>query len=95
MEFSRTDRSFVLMVLSQKEDLTVETTKKILDAFSKGQKPKTGPQSGRQTSENSARLTALASKVCLFRPWFYSCHLTIDPAVRSRRVLHPRVQLDR
>ncbi|TFY80476.1 hypothetical protein EWM64_g3540 [Hericium alpestre] len=44
------------------EDLTPETTKKILDAFSKGQKPKPGPQSGRITSENSAGLTALASK---------------------------------
>lgn len=44
------------------EDLTTETTKKILDAFSKGQKPKPGPQSGRHTSENSAGLTALASK---------------------------------
>jgi len=44
------------------EDLTVETTRKILDAFSKGQKPKPGPQSGRQTSENSAGLTALTSK---------------------------------
>jgi len=44
------------------EDLTDETTKKILDAFSKGQKPKPGPQSGRQTSENSAGLTALTSK---------------------------------
>ena len=45
------------------EDLTAETTKKILNAFSKGQKPKPGPQSGRQTSENSAGLTALTSKV--------------------------------
>jgi len=44
------------------EDLTSETTKKILDAFVKGQKPKPGPQSGRQTSENSAGLTALTSK---------------------------------
>ncbi|CCO26127.1 NADH dehydrogenase (ubiquinone) flavoprotein 2 [Rhizoctonia solani AG-1 IB] len=44
------------------EDLTPETTKKILDAFAKGQKPKPGPQSGRQTSENSAGLTALTSK---------------------------------
>lgn len=44
------------------EDLTAETTRKILDAFSKGQKPKPGPQSGRQTSENSAGLTALTSK---------------------------------
>ncbi|KAJ7090069.1 thioredoxin-like [2Fe-2S] ferredoxin-domain-containing protein [Mycena crocata] len=44
------------------EDLTPETTKVILDAFAKGEKPKPGPQSGRQTSENSAGLTALTSK---------------------------------
>jgi hypothetical protein len=43
--------------------LTVETTKKVLDAFAKGQKPKPGPQSGRHTSENSAGMTALTSKV--------------------------------
>ena len=46
------------------EDLTPQTTKKVLDAFKKGQKPKPGPQSGRQTSENSAGLTALTTKVC-------------------------------
>jgi hypothetical protein len=45
------------------EDLTTETTKKVLDGFKKGQKPKTGPQGGRHTSENSAGLTALTSKV--------------------------------
>ena len=45
------------------EDLTPETTIKVLDALTKGQKPKPGPQSGRQTSENSAGLTALTSKV--------------------------------
>ncbi|KAJ7582806.1 thioredoxin-like [2Fe-2S] ferredoxin-domain-containing protein [Mycena floridula] len=44
------------------EDLTPESTKTILDAFAKGQKPKPGPQSGRLTSENSAGLTALTSK---------------------------------
>jgi len=44
------------------EDLTPETTKKVLDAFAKGKKPKPGPQSGRHTSENSAGLTALTSK---------------------------------
>ncbi|KZT59768.1 putative NADH-ubiquinone oxidoreductase 24 kDa subunit mitochondrial precursor [Calocera cornea HHB12733] len=44
------------------EDLTPESTKKILDAFAKGQKPKPGPQSGRHTSENSAGLTSLTSK---------------------------------
>ena len=43
--------------------LTPETTKKVLSAFAKGQKPKPGPQSSRQTSENSAGLTALTSKV--------------------------------
>lgn len=46
------------------EDLTPETTKKVLEAFRKGEKPKPGPQSGRHTSENSAGLTALTSKVC-------------------------------
>lgn len=49
------------------EDLTDESTKKILDAFAKGQKPKPGPQSGRHTSENSAGLTALTSKVRSFK----------------------------
>lgn len=47
---------------ASQEDLTVETTKKVLDAFRKGHKPKPGPQSGRHTSENSAGLTALTSK---------------------------------
>ncbi|KAG5634654.1 hypothetical protein H0H81_001246 [Sphagnurus paluster] len=45
------------------EDLTPATTKKVLEAFSKGQKPKPGPQSGRLTSENSASLTNLTGKV--------------------------------
>ncbi|KAF9065264.1 thioredoxin-like [2Fe-2S] ferredoxin-domain-containing protein [Rhodocollybia butyracea] len=44
------------------EDLTPATTKSILGAFAKGQKPKPGPQSGRQTSENSAGLTTLTTK---------------------------------
>ncbi|KAG6821170.1 hypothetical protein H0H93_005390 [Arthromyces matolae] len=44
------------------EDLTPTTTKKVLDAFSKGEKPKPGPQSGRRTSENSAGLTNLIGK---------------------------------
>lgn len=43
--------------------MTAETTRKVLDAFKKGEKPKPGPQSGRHTSENSAGLTALAEKV--------------------------------
>ncbi|KAF4615264.1 hypothetical protein D9613_002792 [Agrocybe pediades] len=47
---------------SLQEDLTPQSTKKILDAFKKGEKPKPGPQSGRKTSENSAGLTALTSK---------------------------------
>ena len=51
-------------LIPYQEDLTPTTTKKILDAFSKGEKPKPGPQSGRHTSENSAGLTALTSKVC-------------------------------
>ncbi|EJD01267.1 uncharacterized protein FOMMEDRAFT_110953 [Fomitiporia mediterranea MF3/22] len=44
------------------EDLTAESTVKILDTFAKGQTPTPGPQSGRKTSENSAGLTALTSK---------------------------------
>jgi len=56
----------VLLIHCAQEDLTPETTKKVLNAFAKGQKPKVGPQSGRQTSENSAGLTNLTGKVCLF-----------------------------
>lgn len=48
------------------EDLTPETTVKILDALARGEKPKPGPQSGRQTSENSAGLTTLTTKVSTF-----------------------------
>ena len=49
--------------MTKQEDLTPVTTKKVLDAFAKGEKPKPGPQSGRCTSENSAGLTALTTKV--------------------------------
>lgn len=48
------------------EDLTPETTIKILDTLARGEKPKPGPQSGRQTSENSAGLTTLTTKVSIF-----------------------------
>jgi NADH dehydrogenase (ubiquinone) flavoprotein 2 len=61
------------------EDLTEETTKKILSAFAKGgQKPKPGPQSGRFTSENSAGLTALTGKVgfCLLPKSYRSADWT-------------------
>ncbi|WOO83870.1 NADH-ubiquinone oxidoreductase subunit, mitochondrial [Vanrija pseudolonga] len=44
------------------EDLTPESTIKILDALAKGEKPKVGPQSNRHTSENSAGLTTLTTK---------------------------------
>ena len=78
------------------EDLTPESTKKILDAFAKGEKPKPGPQSGRQTSENSAGLTALTSKVRSFqcinqRASFVEMILQL--ALRSWRTLHPGLQL--
>ncbi|KIY51031.1 hypothetical protein FISHEDRAFT_71325 [Fistulina hepatica ATCC 64428] len=53
------------------EDLTPESTKKILDAFARGERPKPGPQSGRHTSENSAGLTALTSKACPIMPQPY------------------------
>lgn len=49
--------------MKPQEDLTPQSTKAILDAFAKGEKPKPGPQSGRQTSENSAGLTSLTTKV--------------------------------
>ena len=52
------------VLMTKQEDLTPATTKKVLDAFAKGEKPKSGPQSGRHTSENSAGLTALTTKVC-------------------------------
>ena len=56
------------------EDLTAETTRKVLAAFKKGEKPKPGPQSGRHTSENSAGLTALTEKVPFFvRSTFRMC----------------------
>lgn len=54
------------------EDLTPETTVKILDALARGEKPKPGPQSGRQTSENSAGLTTLTTKVSTFFFFFLS-----------------------
>ena len=65
----------------------------MLDAFKKGEKPKPGPQSGRHTSENSAGLTALTSKVriqlvsiCTKSLYSFVCYSVV--AVRPRRVLH-------
>jgi hypothetical protein len=66
------------------EDLTPETTKKVLDAFRKGEKPKPGPQSGRHTSENSAGLTALTSKV---RPGALYLQVAANLDFRSHTVL--------
>ena len=86
----------ILLLNVLQEDLTEETTKRILDTFAKGEKPKPGPQSGRHTSENSAGLTALASKVRTLRPSVRaSARLTARPAIRPWGVLHTRVQLDR
>ena len=62
--------------LTKQEDLTPATTKAVLNAFSKGTKPKPGPQSGRQTSENSAGLTALTSKASSL--YFVPCVRLID-----------------
>lgn len=39
------------------EDLTPETTIKILDALARGETPKPGPQSSRKTSENAQGMT--------------------------------------
>lgn len=63
--FSLARRFGEMLIISPydaQEDLTASSTKAVLDAFSKGKKPKPGPQSGRHTSENSAGLTALTSK---------------------------------
>lgn len=43
------------------EDLTPETTIKVLEALAKGEAPKAGPQTGRHTAENSAGLTTLTT----------------------------------
>ena len=61
--------------VTKQEDLTPATTKAVLNAFSKGTKPKTGPQSGRHTSENSAGLTALTSKAS---PLYFVSYLYVS-----------------
>jgi len=43
------------------EDLTPETTIKILDALARGETPKPGPQSSRKTSENAQGMTTWVS----------------------------------
>jgi NADH dehydrogenase (ubiquinone) flavoprotein 2 len=79
---------------SLQEDLTEETTKKVLDAFKNGTKPKPGPQSGRQTSENSAGLTSLTTKVFLSLSAHFEPKFTSSPAIWTRRTLSPRVPID-
>jgi NADH dehydrogenase (ubiquinone) flavoprotein 2 len=46
------------------EDLTPETTIKILDALARGETPKPGPQSSRKTSENAQGMTTWVSLSC-------------------------------
>lgn len=53
------------MLQHSQEDLTPETTIKIIDELKAGGKPKPGPQSGRKQSENSAGLTTLLTEVRL------------------------------
>jgi NADH-quinone oxidoreductase E subunit len=43
------------------EDLDARSTEAILDALQRGEKPKTGPQSGRKTSEPASGLTTLVN----------------------------------
>jgi NADH-quinone oxidoreductase subunit E len=45
------------------EDLTPETTERLLDALARGEKPKAGSQSGRRTSEPAGGPTTLAEFV--------------------------------
>lgn len=73
------------------EDLTPETTRKVLDAFARGEKPKPGPQSGRKTSENAAGLTALTEKASISVLGLWMCTNFHSIAVRTRRVLYTRV----
>ena len=75
----------------EQEDLTRETTKKVLDDFAKGTIPKPGPTSGRHTIENSAGLTALTSKVCPC-PWGNLLAHSFA-AIRTWRTLHARVSV--
>jgi NADH dehydrogenase (ubiquinone) flavoprotein 2 len=59
IEAAAADRLAVMQVGDDfYEDLTPETTVKLLDSLAKGERPKPGPQTGRRTSENSAGLTA-------------------------------------
>ncbi len=43
------------------EDLTPETTLKVLSSLARGEKPKPGPQSSRRTSENIKGMTTCVS----------------------------------
>ena len=87
--------SFSYRVRSIQEDLTPETTRTVLEAFRKGEKPKPGPQSGRHTSENSAGLTALTSKVCRLGKRLGSLDTDMTSiAIWPGGVLHTGVQLD-
>ena len=55
--------AFKVSVYGKQEDLTPETTVKILDALAEGKEHKTGPQSKRAQSENEAGLTTCLEKV--------------------------------
>ena len=78
------------------EDLTPETTVKVLNALAKGERPKPGPQSGRHTSENGAGRTALTSKVSVSE--YPVIPLIADPvgfvASWARAVLSARLRID-
>jgi NADH dehydrogenase (ubiquinone) flavoprotein 2 len=73
------------------EDLTPESTVKILDAMAKGEKPKPGPQSGRRTSENSAGLTSLLGKVSRIFVLTDECSDADFSALWARRALSSRI----
>ncbi len=77
------------------EDLTPETTIKVLDALAKGEKPKPGPQSGRRTSENAAGLTSLTSKVRSPRGVYLPADAFRCVAIWAGRALSTRVCLVR
>ena len=78
------------------EDLTPETTIKILDSLCDGKAVKPGPQSGRHSSEPAEGRTALTSEVSVSE-WLRRVRLAhaLRSALRPGQVLRARVRLDR
>lgn len=79
------------------EDLTPETTIKVLEALGKGERPKPGPQSSRRTSENSAGMTTLMETVSqgfLTLRWVIVRITLISIASQARTIQYTRIPVD-